>query len=134
MSIYDPTPSKRSTPYWEGIEAGELRYQACEECGHKWMSARDACPRCGGTPEWRRATGGGSVYSFSVVRRAPTKELRDRVPYVIALIDLAEGPRLLSWVVDCTPEDVSIGMDVAVHFEPGPGEAVLPLFRAQAAT
>jgi uncharacterized OB-fold protein len=129
MSIYDPVPSKRSTPYWDAIENGELRFQQCEPCRHRWMSARDACPRCGGAPTWQLASGRASVYSFSVVRRAPTADLRDRVPYVIALVDVAEGPRTMTWIIDCEPEGVTIGMDVVLHFATGPGTVTLPLFR-----
>lgn len=134
MSIYDPTPSIRSTPYWEGIDADELRYQECEaSCGHRWMVARDACPRCGAAAAWRAASGAGTVYSYSVVHRAPTKELKDRVPYVLALVDLEEGPRMMTWVTDVEPGDVRIGLPVQVHFAVGPGTRKLPLFRPSGA-
>lgn len=129
MNVYDPPPSVRSQPYWDGVDAGELRYQECTACGHRWMAARDACPRCGSAAEWRAAAGTASVYSYSAVHRAPTPELRDRVPYVIALVDLDEGPRLMSWIVDCDPDDVTVGARAEVAFEQGPASRPLPLFR-----
>tara|TARA_R100000306_G_scaffold28952_1_gene31926 strand:- start:109 stop:507 length:399 start_codon:yes stop_codon:yes gene_type:complete len=129
MSLYEPRASQRSAPYWQGVADEQLLFQQCESCEHRWMVPREACAQCGGGASWRNATGAGTVYSYSVVRRAPTKDLRDKAPYVLALIDLAEGPRMMSWVIDTPVESVTIGMAVEVVFDAGPAGTLLPMFR-----
>lgn len=128
-SIYDPPDNHRSAPYWDGIDHGELRFQQCLGSeAHRWMQARDACPQCGADVVWVASSGRATVYSYSVVHRAPTKELKDRVPYAIALVDLDEGPRLLTWIVDCDPVTVRIGLRVKADFLVGPGTRPIALF------
>jgi len=116
--------------FFAAAAQGRLELQRCADCGKIWFYPRPACVACGSTDyAWIRASGRGTVHSFSVVRRAPTPEFRDRVPYVVALVDLAEGPRMMSRVVGIAPTEVKIGMKVkakvdkigdhdAVVFEP----------------
>ena len=85
-----------ATPYLEGLQRGELRYQACVACGSAQTLARYACRRCGSEQlEWRKSAGRGIVYAVTVVARAPTEEWRALAPYTLALVDLDEGPRLM---------------------------------------
>ena len=80
----------------EGIEQGEVRFQACLDCGAAQTLARFACKHCGGLRlEWRAASGRGKVHAITVVSRAPSQELRALAPYTIVLVDLEEGPRLM---------------------------------------
>lgn len=84
-------------PYAEGLARGVLRYQCCTACGAAQTLARYACTRCGGTALiWRDAAGTGTVYSATVVMRAPSDAFRALVPYTLVLVDLDEGPRLMA--------------------------------------
>lgn len=85
-----------ATPFLEGLQRGELRYQACSACGTAQTLARYACRRCGGAQlEWRKSAGRGVVYAVTVVARAPSEEWRALAPYTLALVDLDEGSRLM---------------------------------------
>ena len=124
----DELPDPDSAPYWEGIAQGELRYQRCGACSAAIFYPRSICPACG-TPEpaWQVSAGDGTVYACTVVHRAPPAHADD-APYVVALIDLAEGFRMMSRVVDCAPERVAVGQAVrAVYRDGGKGRA-LPYF------
>jgi uncharacterized OB-fold protein len=127
-----PDPDEHDTgDFWRATADGELRYQQCEGCGTIVFPPRRHCTGCvDGTLAWRVASGRGTVYSFSVVRQSYHPFFRGKVPYVVAWIDLEEGPRLLSNVVDVADpaQDVRIGMAVELTWEVH--EAVrIPLFR-----
>jgi hypothetical protein len=79
--------------------------------------------------EWRRAAGRGIVYSFTVIHRPPFPAFRDKVPYVLALVELSEGVRMMTNIVDCNPNTVEIGMAVEVTFEDVTEEVTLPQFK-----
>lgn len=117
-----------AAPYFEGCRVGELRLQHCPVCAHWQFYPRAFCTACGADePRWAVASGLGVVASFSVVRRglSPAYE----APYTVALIDLAEGPRMMSMLVDCEPEAVAVGASVQVAFEAWSEELSLPVFR-----
>src|SRR5262249_27154084 len=96
-----PTIDDRTRPYWDGLAQGELRVQHCTACDRTWLPARDACPFClSATTEWRRAMGRGRIVSWVVYHTAYHDALKDRVPYNVALVELDEGPRLLTNIVD----------------------------------
>jgi hypothetical protein len=78
--------------------------------------------------EWVEATGRGTIYSYTVIRQNPSRSFRHLLPFVVALVDLDEGPRLMSNIVECDPDDVHIGAAVTVRFEPVSENAALPLF------
>jgi uncharacterized OB-fold protein len=77
---------------------------------------------------WVTATGEGTVYSFTVIRQNPSRSFRHLLPFVVALVDLDEGPRMMSNIVGCDPGAVAIGARVKVRFEPVSEQASLPLF------
>lgn len=111
------TPDTRA--FWDGCAAGELRMQHCAACSAVQFPPRARCIACGAQRlDWRAIAPRGVVYSHTVVHRAPGAAFRDRVPYVVALVDLAPGARLMVNVVDCAPESVTIGMRVRIGFEP----------------
>lgn len=92
----------------------------CGGCGAFHFYPRPACPSCGGTNlAWAPASGGGTVYSFSVVHRAPSPAFNDEVPYVVAIVATAEGPHLLSRIAGVAPGDVRIGMAVRARMQDG---------------
>lgn len=88
-------------PYWQAIRQGELSFQLCRSCGHGWLPAREACPACLSTVwQWKTATGKGKIVSWVVYHVAHHPAFADRLPYNVALIELEEGPRLLSNVLN----------------------------------
>jgi uncharacterized protein len=121
-----PVPDAVTRPFWEGIAGGVLRVQRCRACGRHVFYPRAVCPHCtSGELGWVEAGGAGRVHSFTVVHRAPP-EYRDDVPYVVALVDLEEGVRLMTRLVDVEPAAVSVDMPVEVAIQ---GEPRLPYFR-----
>jgi uncharacterized OB-fold protein len=86
-----------SAPYVEGLEHGEVRYQACLACGATQTLPRYACRRCGSDRlEWRDSKGRGTVYAATVVTRAPSDDFRALAPYTLVLVDLDEKTRLMA--------------------------------------
>ncbi len=125
-----PVATAVTEPYWEGCRRGQLLLQRCTSCGGSQFYPRTLCSGCGAdTLEWAPASGAGEVAAYTVVRRAITPAFAERVPYVVAIVRLAEGPQMMSHVVDCEPEAVRVGAAVQVGFEDLDGEASLPVFR-----
>jgi uncharacterized OB-fold protein len=123
-----PPVTELTGPYWEGCRAGELRLQQCTGCGRYQFYPRILCSHCHGRElKWVAAEGHGTIASFTVVRRAISKAYT--APYVVALIDLAEGVRMMSSIVDVEPETVRVGDPVTVDFEAWSDELSLPVFR-----
>jgi uncharacterized OB-fold protein len=117
-----------SAVYWKSANEEKLVIRRCNSCGEKHFMPRYLCPVCWSEDlEWIEASGKGVVHSFSVVRRASSPAFADRVPYVVALIDLAEGPRMMTNIVGEGALDVEIGDRVRLEFEER-GDAKLPQF------
>lgn len=127
-----PLPDNVSRPYWEAAGRGELLYQECPRCGQRQLYPRALCTSCAATPEWRTASGRGTVHTFTVIRQNWAEPFREMLPYVVAMVELAEGPRLMSNVTDCAPEDVHVGMPVEAWFLPVEDGISLPMFRPAA--
>jgi len=130
MQRTQPPVTELTEPYWEGCRQGELRLQKCTDCGRHQFYPRTLCSHCNGRElEWVVAGGQGTVASFTVVRRAISKAYT--APYVVALIDLAEGVRMMSGIVDVDPDTVCVGDPVTVDFEAWSDELSLPVFRLE---
>ncbi|MES1246618.1 MAG: OB-fold domain-containing protein [Actinomycetota bacterium] len=100
--------------------AGRLSFQRCGACGHLRWPAGALCPECWSPSfAWEAVEHGGSVWSFGVYDRAFDPAFEDKVPYVVALVELDAGPRLIGNVVGVAPEDVIVGMRVAAVFDDG---------------
>lgn len=134
--IYDrPLPELNSLtkPFWDYCKKRELRMQFCTKCNSWVWYPKAWCPDCGKREglEWRKLSGRGSLYSFTVIRQvidnAPS--FNNDVPFVVALIELEEGPRIYSNLTGVKPEDVAIGDKVEVYFEDVTNEVALPKFR-----
>ena len=122
-----PTPTALAEAYWEGCRQGELRLQQCDSCERYQFYPRVLCTHCGGDVlSWRAVSGRGLVASFTVVRRGISKAYP--APYVVALIDLEEGPRMMSNIIVDDPQQVAVGSAVSVTFQPWGGDHVLPVF------
>jgi uncharacterized OB-fold protein len=123
-----PVADPDSSEYWSAAHEGRLVLQRCESCDSYQLYPRDHCISCRGPVKWVEATGRGSVYSFTVIRQNHSRPFRDMIPYVVALVDLEEGPRVMTNIVGCEPENVAIGMPVRATFEQVSEEAGIALF------
>ena len=109
-----------TSEFWAATAGQEFRYQVCQDCGTVVWHPRSHCTGCvGGTLEWRTSAGLGTIYSYSIVRQSYHPFFRNQVPYVVALVDLDEGPRFLTNVTDIgdPDKDVSIGQRVKIVWE-----------------
>ena len=112
-----PVADLETAPYWEGTSAGKLLIKECGSCGRMFFYPRSHCPSCWSTDTtWREASGRGTVYTFTVVYQNDLPPFRDRVPYVVAIVELDEGVRMTSNIEGIAPEDVRCGMPVRVAF------------------
>jgi uncharacterized OB-fold protein len=128
-----PPISPESEAYWQGCRDGKLLLQSCAGCGHIQFYPRLLCTACGGEElGWHEASGNGAVKSFTIIRRAVSAAYEPDAPYVVALIELAEGPTMMSNVVDCDVESVAIGMPVQVSFEAYTDRVSVPVFKLSA--
>jgi uncharacterized OB-fold protein len=113
-----PHPSPVTRPFWEACARHELVLQRCAACSSAVFYPRSVCPACGSSElTWVPAGGFGTLHTYTVARRPTHRKLADRVPYVIAIVELDEGPRLTSTVVGTDPDDLTIGSRVQVDFE-----------------
>lgn len=124
-----PTPTPETIHFWEGTRCGELRLQRCRDCSHRYFPPRPFCPSCLSRDiEVFQASGRAKLYSYVIAHRpAPGFE----APYSIAVVELAEGPRMMTNIVDCpqSPEALQLDMELQVVFEKISDEITLPLFR-----
>ena len=113
-----PRPTPEDREFWEGAHRGELRIQRCNSCGKHQHYARLLCSHCGKQSlEWVTASGNGTVYSFTVIRQNGVPPFNERVPFVVATVDLDEaGARLIAALPDVAPEAAHIGMRVHATF------------------
>lgn len=124
-----PVVNAESRPFWEGCKAHKLVLQHCGDCGAWVYYPRALCTACHSERlAWEAASGEGTIYSFTVCHRPAGPAFKADAPYVVALIDLAEGPRLLSNIVTDDPDAVRIGQAVRVTFEDVTDEITLPKF------
>jgi uncharacterized OB-fold protein len=125
-----PLANSDTKPFWDGCAEGQLLLQRCAACGAYRHPPSPVCPKClGEKHEWVASSGRGTVYTFTVVREMRARGWDKMVPYVLAVIELEEGPRMLTNLVDVAPEAVAIGMPVVATFAELDGTTKLPLFR-----
>ena len=123
-----PPETELSRSYWEGCRLGELRLQRCNSCSEYQFYPRIVCSHCDGRAlSWEAVSGRGHIASFTVVRRGISKAYA--APYIVVLVDLEEGPRLMSNLVGCEPEAAAVGAAVEVKFEAWGADSVLPVFQ-----
>jgi uncharacterized OB-fold protein len=126
-----PVPTPETRPFWEASRRHELCLQRCRACGRHFFYPRAACPHCLASDiEWRRVSGRGTLHTFTVVHRGQ-RNFPLGTPYVIAIVELTEGPRLMTNLVGIEPDPakIRIGLPVEVVFEDVSAEIALPRFR-----
>ncbi len=119
----EPAINMETETYWAAAKDGKLLLKKCNTCGETHYYPRAICPHClSGDTAWYEASGKGTIYTYSVMRRTAT-------PYVIAYVTLAEGITMMSNIVECDVDSVAIGDDVEVCFRATEGDQALPVFR-----
>ncbi len=134
-SVHDralPDPDHASRLYWQRAAEGRLVLQRCTDCGEFQFYPRALCASCAGETEWADASGRGTLYTFTVIRQNRSKAFAGLVPYAVGLVDLEEGVRMMSNIVECDVEDLSVGMPLEVVLVPAAPEVGLPFWRPAA--
>jgi uncharacterized OB-fold protein len=123
-----PTIDPDNEGFWEGVKRQELVFQRCQGCGDWRHPPRPMCPKCRSLEkEWVPCKGRGRIHSWVTYQEAPHPGFQ--APYSVVLVELEEGMRLVSNMVDVRPEEIRIGMPVEVVFDPITEDIVLPKFR-----
>ena len=128
-----PTPDFETQPFWDGCKEGRFLLRHCNACGENHFYPRPFCPKCW-SPDvaWQEASGKGQVYTFSIVRQNDLPPFPDRVPYVAAVVELDEGPRVMTNIEQCEFDALEIGMRVEVDFRAISDDVTIPVFRPAA--
>ncbi|MFZ3559094.1 MULTISPECIES: Zn-ribbon domain-containing OB-fold protein [unclassified Streptomyces] len=125
-----PEPDAFTRPYWDAAAGGRLLLRHCADCGRHHHYPREFCPFCwsenGG---WREASGRATLYTWSVVHRNDLPPFGGRTPYTAAVVDLAEGPRMMTEIVACAEAELRVGMELTVDFREGGSGFAVPVFR-----
>ena len=125
-----PVPTQETAAFWDGCKERELRLQCCSDCGQYQFPPQSFCRHCSGDNlTWVATPGRGKVLSYTIVYWSPNPAYASDTPYSLALIQLDEGPRMLTNIEGCPPGQVRIGMEVAVVFEQCGPDIMLPKFR-----
>ena len=115
-----PIPDPVTKPFWDGLKDGKLRIQRCSSCGKAVFYPRIGCPDCGSRAlEWITASGRGTLHAFTIAYRGVPAAFKGSAPYVVAMVELDEGARLMTNLigVEPSPETIKIGMEVEAVFE-----------------
>jgi uncharacterized OB-fold protein len=133
VTVLEPPITSVAEPFWAATRRGELVLQWCTSCERPIWYPREVCPACfGSTLEWRAASGAGVVHAVSVHHLPGPGRSADDVPYAVALIDLAEGVRVMSNIVNTAPDGVTVGDAVQVTWLPLSDGRNLPQFEPAA--
>lgn len=125
-----PVVQPWSEPFWKAAKQHKLVIQECRDCNHKIFYPRKYCPDCWSQDlVWAEASGKAKLYSFTIMKDMVEAKFMKDLPYVLALVDLEEGIRMMTRIVGCEPEQVKMDMDVEVVFEDITEEFSLPYFR-----
>ncbi|MCG2634881.1 MAG: Zn-ribbon domain-containing OB-fold protein [Gammaproteobacteria bacterium] len=128
-----PNPTPDSQPYWDSLKAHRMSLQKCTACSSFIHYPRSRCPECGADAfEWVPVSGRGTVYTYTIARMPTHPAFGKDAPYTIAIVELEEGVRVTSNVIDCAPEAVKVGMPVEVVYEDVNDEITLAKFKPAA--
>lgn len=126
-----PIPQPESDRYWEGTRRGELWLRKCLRCEKGYFYPRDICPSCfSRETDWFRSSGQGTLYTFAIVHRAPHPGFAEDAPYIVALVEVEDGVRIPTNIVNVepAPENLRVGMAMRVVYEKITPEITLPKF------
>lgn len=124
-----PVVTAENRPFWEGCRSGILRLQYCEQCQQHQFYPRLYCMHCGSDKiSWVTASGRGVIYSYTIIHQNKSPEFVQDTPYNVAIIQLAEGPRMMSNIIAIPPEDLRIDLPVKIVFDPVTDTISIPRF------
>ena len=128
-----PAISGETKPFWDAARRGDLMIQRCGDCNEYQWYPRGFCSNCW-SPNIKnvRSSGRGSIWTYTVTYQNRTPGFNEDVPYILALVELEEGVKLFSNIVECNLRDVSIGMAVEVTFVPATPQVHVPMFKPTA--
>jgi uncharacterized protein len=125
-----PTPEADTQPFWDAAREKKLLIKRCGGCGKNHFYPRPFCPHCWSADVgWREASGRGTLYTYSIVHQNDLPPFNQRVPYVAAIVDLAEGPRVMTNLVDVEHDAIRVGMGVEATFQAISDDVTIPVFR-----
>ena len=124
-----PGMTELTAPYWDAAREGRLVVQECRSCHQTWHPPLPRCPYCHAAgPGWREVSGAGTVYTHTVVRHPTHFAFADKIPYILAMVELAEGPRLITALTGVEPGEVQVGQPVHAVFREVADGVTLPYF------
>lgn len=127
-----PLQTPAAIPFWKGLQQESISLQQCEGCSHWVFYPRNHCPRCLGTSlTWRKTSGEGILYSYTVARQPTAPHFADEVPQLLAIVELKEGVRLTSTLVQVALSELHVGMPLRPYFEHINEEVTLLRFTSQ---
>jgi len=125
-----PTVAGETRPFWDCCRRGQLMIQRCDRCHEYQFYPRGICANCWSNDiKWVNASGRGTVWTFTVTYQNRTPGFAEEVPYVLALVELEEGVRMFTNIIQCNPREVTIGMRVEVTFVPATDQITIPYFK-----
>ncbi|HVF31495.1 MAG TPA: OB-fold domain-containing protein [Acidimicrobiales bacterium] len=135
MKRFEPPAGEASEPFWEATREKRFLVQRCDACDVAIFYPREVCPGCLSSESlsWRESSGRGTIYAASVQEKPANPLMADRVPYVVALVELEDGIRLMSNVVNCEPYDATVGRPVTLTWEELSDGRHLPQFELEGA-
>lgn len=116
-------------PFWDGAKRGELIIQRCPSCDARQFYPRNLCVKCAATPEWFVSSGRGTLYTYSIVQQYMLAPFKSMLPYVVVMVDLEDGVRMMGNLIDIDTDDVKIGMPLEVVFVPAREDLTVPYWR-----
>lgn len=127
-----PAPDNASVYYWQSAAEGRLVIQRCTTCGAYQFYPRALCTNCAGDTEWVEASGRGTLHTYTVIRQNRSEAFAALSPYVVGIVELEEGVRMMTNVVGCDPDEVHVGMALEVHLVKAADDVGLPFWRPAA--
>jgi uncharacterized OB-fold protein len=129
-----PSPDPETQPFWDGCREGRFLVRHCNACGRDYFYPRPFCPTCWSDDvEWKEASGRGTLYTYSIVHVNDLPPFNQRVPYVAAIVELDEGPRVMTNIEGTPFDQLRIGAAVEVDWKPISDDVTIPVFRQVAA-
>jgi uncharacterized protein len=124
-----PAPDNASRHYWQSAADGQLVVQRCTDCGRYQFYPRALCTACTGETEWVAATGRGTLHTFTVIRQNRSEAFAHLSPYAVGIVELEEGVRMMSNIIDCDVEQLHVDMELEVVLIRAADDVGLPFWR-----
>jgi uncharacterized protein len=125
-----PSPDVETKPFWDACREGKFLLRHCDACGRDHYYPRPFCPSCwSDTVSWREASGRGTLYTYSVVHVNDLPPFNERVPYVAAIVELDEGPKVMTNIEGVALDELRVDMPVVVAFKAISDDVTIPVFR-----